>query len=157
MAGLVPGRVVLGTTQTKRAAEVDDARAGVDQDRGQLHGSLRRGRQENERNLLLFNGLRSKVDMCRTFGRPQRRLVRGIPVVQKNRRDMGMAIEQAHQFRPTVSAISDNAYPMFHGFLFATVNNYNIPRDCAPRSAVNCYSLFNSELNDYFDSGGNLQ
>ena len=117
--------------EAESAAEVDDARPGGDQHRREFHRSLRRSGQENDRKLLPLNGLRSEIGTRRPFGFAQRGGMRRIPVVEQNGRGGRVSLQEPEQLRPAVSAISDNAYPMVHGFLFATMNNYNTSRRLA--------------------------
>src|SRR5690349_6212540 len=104
MVGLVPAGVVLGCAEAEGAAEVDDARSGVEDLRREVHGGLRRGGQENDRKLLIANGLRAEVGAGGSARTAQDLGLLGLAVVQENGGNVGVAYQQTDELRPAIAS-----------------------------------------------------
>ena len=117
MPGVIPGQVGGLRAQPEGSAQVDNPGAGLQQTGSQLHGDFRRRCQKYYGNAFALNG----------FGGAGRVPVEPRPVadgilamLEQNRRDMRVAVQEVNEFGPTISAISDNASEVVH------LDNYTV-------------------------------
>ena len=120
MFGFVPEFIVVCGPEAKRAAEIDDFRAGIEQGRREFHGYFWRRRQENDGKFRGLYGVGGTGHAFVAVGPSWARFDSGVAaMLHKDRGCAGMMFENANEFGPAVASKSNNADERGHLVIYS--------------------------------------
>ena len=110
MRFFVPGGVVFRRAEAEGSAEVDHAGPGVEHGPGEFHGDFGRGGEEDQSDAGVLDGLPCRGDGGRSFRVSNGRAVgMVVAMLQQERFDARVMLQNSNEFRPAIAAMSDDA------------------------------------------------